>query len=162
LGLTVTSSEAARRAPFSGRDTSGPTKTACPMARPNQNLRELRGVGAQGRCGAERAVTARHALMELASQKSKARISPRPHLTGARGTSARAAIRFYVVGQPLSVMRRILSSGERLVFPRRRTERPVPFRINGVSKFAVICWKHGDDRTHPHGRRLRFRPRRQS
>src|SRR6266436_3758631 len=52
------------------------------------------------------------------------------------------------MGQPLSVMRRILSSGERLVFPRRKTGAPVPFRINGVSKFAVICWKHGDDRTH--------------
>jgi hypothetical protein len=71
------------------------------MARPNQNLRELRGVGAQGRCGAERAVTARHALMELASQKSKApdfskarpyrragHIRPRRHPFLRRGTTA--------------------------------------------------------------------------
>jgi len=29
----------------------------------------------------------------------------------------------------------------------RMTEKDA-LRINGVSKFAVICWKHGDDRTH--------------
>jgi hypothetical protein len=27
-----------------------------------------------------------------------------------------------------------------------KLERAIPFRINGISKFAVICWKHRDDR----------------
>src|SRR6266436_6110949 len=76
----------------------------------------------------------RHLAVPL--KKVRPRISPRPDLTGARGTSARAAISSYVVATTAAV--KLLAAapqdhlvsapacrmGERLVFPRRKTGVP--------------------------------------
>src|SRR5215204_1491166 len=61
-------------------------------------------------------------------KKVRPRISPRPDLTGARGTSARAAISSYVVTATAAV--KLLATapacrtGEGLDFPRRKTAVP--------------------------------------
>jgi hypothetical protein len=73
-------------------------------------------------------------------KKVRPRISPRPDLTGARGTSARACHQFLCRHSGLAVVSGQFFLGEKL-------ERAVPFRINGVPKAALNCRKHGDDLT---------------
>src|SRR5258706_11624230 len=94
-------------------------------------------------------------------KKIRPRISPRPDLTGARGTSARAAISSYVVTTTAAV--KLLAAAPQdhqrapLVRPRagrvndqlflgEKPECPVSFHVNGVPETAVNCWKHGHDR----------------
>jgi hypothetical protein len=109
-----------------------------------------------------------------ALKKVRPRIAPGPDLTGARGTSARAAISSYVVtttatgssaagspartvsalrgghhgsvARPLSCV--ILAGVNDQSFFGEKLERAVPFRVNGVHKVAVNCRKHPNDRTH--------------
>ena len=82
-------------------------------------------------------------------KKVRPRISPRPDLTGARGTSARAAISFYIVTTIAAVLYDA-HSGLAVVndqfFLGEKLERAVPFHVNGVSEVVVNCWKNGDDR----------------
>ncbi len=72
------------------------------------------------------------AAAPTAAQKSKGGpgFLPRPDLTDTRGTSARAAIRFYVV-TTTAESAFPASSGERLIFPRRKTgaRRTLPYQL---------------------------------
>src|SRR5258706_13919849 len=94
-------------------------------------------------------------------KKIRPRISPRPDLTGARGTSARAAISSYVVTTAAAVKLLAAEPQDRQRAPlvrqragrvndqfflREKLKCPVAFHVNGVPEAAVNCWKHGHDR----------------
>jgi hypothetical protein len=80
-------------------------------------------------------------------KKVRPRNAPRPDLTGARGTSARAAMSIHI-GTTTAFKRRSRAGGlmtDEFLFG-EKLQRAVPFEVDGISEVAVDCWKHGDHR----------------